>query len=110
MSVSNASISPASVTRADASWNHGLVRAGGQQARLDPLTAVADVLVVQLRPDLQLCAAGLGRALVHAMDGCVADCQRPAHKVELVGGLDRAGVLRQLASVDDLDAAAGQRR
>ena len=63
---------------------------------------------MQDRPELALGHAGLG-GLVDARHRRLAHPDRPAHQRDLVGALDRAGVLGQLLPLDDEKVLGAQR-
>src|SRR5262249_37287642 len=79
----------------------------GEESGLQPLAAVADVLVVKLRPDLVLRAPRLG-ALVHPPHPGLAYRDRPAHQLEFVGRLAGACVFGDLLPFDDRKAKLAQ--
>ena len=79
----------------------------GEEARLDPFAAIADILIMELGPDLVL---GLSRhgILAHAPHAGLSHLDRPAHHFELIGRFDRPRSFGEFLALDKGDAALAQ--
>ncbi len=83
-------------------------RTGGQEPRLDPLSAELGIGLMEMRPERLLGDAGNQR-LPHAPDALLANCDGVADRGELFCGLHLLGERNEPLAVGDLDTMPLQR-
>ena len=108
-SVSNATMSPFSMTRAEHSWYHGFVRGPDVRSRVSNHSPPdAMFAAVHHRPQLLLGSAGLHRCC-HLGNAGLTRRHREPDRVDLEVGLDGLGEVGDRLPVDHLDAEAVKR-